>query len=40
VKSHGAAGEDGFRSAIRRALTEVEENLPQRLHGRLEDLLL
>ncbi|WP_439861653.1 phosphate acyltransferase PlsX [Pseudomonas sp. MBLB4136] len=40
VKSHGAAGEDGFRSAIRRALAEVEENLPQRLHGRLEDLLL
>ncbi|MBS7661207.1 phosphate acyltransferase PlsX [Pseudomonas lalucatii] len=40
VKSHGAAGQEGFRSAIRRALLEVEENLPQRLHGRLEDLLL
>ena len=40
VKSHGAAGPEGIRSAIRRALTEVEENLPQRLHGRLEDLLL
>ena len=40
VKSHGAAGEEGFRSAIRRAFTEVEENLPQRLYGRLEDLLL
>nr|WP_255840618.1 phosphate acyltransferase PlsX [Pseudomonas benzenivorans] len=40
VKSHGAAGEEGFKSAIRRALTEIEENLPQRLHGRLEDLLL
>lgn len=40
VKSHGAAGPEGFRSAIRRALTEVDENLPQRLHGRLEHLLL
>ncbi|HSC82056.1 MAG TPA: phosphate acyltransferase PlsX [Pseudomonas sp.] len=40
VKSHGAAGVDGFQSAIRRALVEVRENLPQRLHGRLEDLLL
>lgn len=40
VKSHGAAGIDGFQSAIRRALVEVRENLPQRLHGRLEDLLL
>jgi len=40
VKSHGSAGPEGFRSAIRRALTEVGENLPQRLHGRLEHLLL
>ena len=40
VKSHGAAGSDGFQSAIRRALIEIRENLPQRLHGRLEDLLL
>lgn len=40
VKSHGAAGPEGFRSAIRRALAEVDENLPQRLHGRLEHLLL
>lgn len=40
VKSHGAAGADGFQSAIRRAVIEVRENLPQRLHGRLEDLLL
>ncbi|MBD9481683.1 phosphate acyltransferase PlsX [Pseudomonas sp. PDM14] len=39
VKSHGAAGVEGFQSAIRRALIEVRENLPQRLHGRLEDLL-
>lgn len=40
VKSHGAAGVEGFQSAIRRALVEVREDLPQRLHGRLEDLLL
>jgi len=40
VKSHGAAGAEDFKSAIRRALTEIQENLPQRLHGRLEDLLL
>ena len=40
VMSHGSAGADGFQSAIRRAVIEVRENLPQRLHGRLEDLLL
>jgi len=40
VKSHGAASSEGFQSAIRRAVIEVRENLPQRLHGRLEDLLL
>ncbi|MNN98672.1 Phosphate acyltransferase [compost metagenome] len=39
VKSHGSAGEEGFRSALRRAMIEVRENLPQRLHGRLEHLL-
>lgn len=39
VKSHGSAGPEGFRAAIRRALAEVGENLPQRLHGRLEQLL-
>jgi glycerol-3-phosphate acyltransferase PlsX len=39
IKSHGAAGPEGFQSAIRRALKEVRENLPQRLHGRLESLL-
>ncbi len=39
VKSHGAADDAGFQSAIRRALTEIEENLPQRLQGRLDDLL-
>ncbi|WP_300634965.1 phosphate acyltransferase PlsX [Pseudomonas sp.] len=40
VKSHGSAGVQGFQSAIARALIEIQENLPQRLHGRLEDLLL
>lgn len=40
VKSHGAAGPEDFKSAIRRALTEIQENLPQRLYGRLEDMLL
>ena len=40
VKSHGSASVEGFQSAIRRAVIEVRENLPQRLHGRLEDLLL
>jgi len=40
VKSHGATGPAGFQSAIRCALTEIRENLPQRLHGRLEHLLL
>jgi glycerol-3-phosphate acyltransferase PlsX len=40
VKSHGGAGPEGFRAAIRRALAEIDENLPQRLHGRLEHLLL
>ncbi|MNF35533.1 Phosphate acyltransferase [compost metagenome] len=40
IKSHGSAGSEGFQSAIRRALIEVRESLPQRLHGRLEHLLL
>ncbi len=39
VKSHGSAGVEGFQSAIARALIEIQENLPQRLRGRLEDLL-
>ncbi|MNR33354.1 Phosphate acyltransferase [compost metagenome] len=39
VKSHGSAGVQGFQSAIQRALIEIQENLPERLHGRLEDLL-
>ncbi len=40
VKSHGSAGPAGFQSAVRLALAEVRENLPQRLHGQLGDLLL
>ncbi len=40
VKSHGSAGPEAFRAAIRRALVEIDENLPERLHGRLEHLLL
>ena len=40
VKSHGAAAPEAFQSAIRLALAEVRENLPHRLHGRLEHLLL
>ena len=40
VKSHGAAAPEAFQSAIRLALAEVRENLPQRQHGRLEHLLL
>ena len=39
IKSHGSAGVQGFQSAIARALIEIQENLPRRLHGRLEDLL-
>ncbi|NVZ99911.1 phosphate acyltransferase PlsX [Pseudomonas gingeri] len=40
VKSHGSAGVQGLQSAIQRALIEIQENLPERLHGRLEELLL
>lgn len=39
VKSHGAASVQGFQSAIQRALIEIQENLPQRLHGHLGELL-
>lgn len=39
VKSHGSADAQGFQSAIQRALIEIQENLPQRLRGRLDDLL-
>lgn len=40
VKSHGGADEEAFRSAIGRAYREIREDLPLRLHGRLEHLLL
>lgn len=39
VKSHGSAGVEGFQSAIQRALVEIQEDLPRRLHGRLEGVL-
>lgn len=40
VKSHGAAGAEGFRSAILRAAQDLEHNLPEQLHSRLEHLLV
>jgi glycerol-3-phosphate acyltransferase PlsX len=40
VKSHGAAGHEGFKSAIRRALREIQEDLPRRLQSRLSEHLL
>ena len=39
VKSHGSAGPDGIKSAIRRAMTDVQENLPERLSGRIQHLI-
>lgn len=39
VKSHGSASVQAFQSAIQRAVVETRENLPERLHGRLETLL-
>ena len=39
IKSHGAADQESFQSAIRLALVEVQENLPEKLHGRLASLL-
>jgi glycerol-3-phosphate acyltransferase PlsX len=40
VKSHGGAGAEGFRSAIMRAALDVQHNLPEQLHSRLEQLLV
>lgn len=40
VKSHGGADEEAFKVAIARAVVEVRENLPQRFHSRLGNLLL
>ncbi|MGE4408365.1 phosphate acyltransferase PlsX [Pseudomonas sp.] len=39
VKSHGSAGKEGFRSAVRRAAEDVGHDLPGQLHGRLERFL-
>lgn len=35
VKSHGSAGADGFKAAIRRAAQDVEHDLPAQLRDRL-----
>ncbi|WP_312934019.1 phosphate acyltransferase PlsX [Pseudomonas sp.] len=39
IKSHGAAGLQGFQSAVERALIEVRMNLPARLQGLLDNHL-
>ena len=39
VKSHGSADADGIKSAIRRAMIDVQANLPQQLSGRVAQLL-
>lgn len=39
VKSHGSAGEQGYVSAIRRAVREVDEGLPRRVSDRLGAVL-
>lgn len=39
VKSHGAAGEEGFKAAIRRAALDIEHDLPGLLRGHLDPLL-
>lgn len=38
IKSHGAAGEQAFVWAIRRAVSDVQSQLPQRLGKRLADI--
>jgi glycerol-3-phosphate acyltransferase PlsX len=35
VKSHGSAGADGFKAAIRRAAQDVQHDLPEQLRSRL-----
>jgi len=40
VKSHGGAGAEGFRSAILRAAQDMQHNLPEQLHSRLELMLV
>jgi len=39
VKSHGSAGADGFKAAIRRAAQDVEHDLPGQLRSRLGHFL-
>ncbi|WP_326428542.1 phosphate acyltransferase PlsX [Stutzerimonas frequens] len=39
VKSHGSAGADGFKAAIRRATQDVEHDLPEQLRSRLGQFL-
>ncbi len=39
IKSHGSAGEQGYASAIRRAVREIDEGLPRRVSDRLGAVL-
>ena len=39
VKSHGAADITAFKAAVKRAVIEVQADLPSRLHGRIEQYL-
>lgn len=39
VKSHGSAGREGFRAAIRRAVYDIQHNLPSQLRDQLGQLL-
>lgn len=39
VKSHGSAGEEGFKAAIRRAALDIEHDLPGLLRIRLDQLM-
>mgnify|MGYP001294240223 CR=1 FL=1 len=39
IKSHGSAGPEAFAAAIRRAIADVEQRLPERLGARLAPLL-
>lgn len=40
VKSHGNADQDAFLNAIKQAVVEVEQQVPQRIQDRLESMLL
>lgn len=39
VKSHGSADRISFENAIQHTVTEVENNIPQKIHDRLEKLI-